>query len=41
VDQIACANGITDPNVLQVGQVLVIPDDEFSCGTDELPTPSP
>jgi LysM repeat protein len=31
VDQVACANGITDPNLLQVGQVLVIPDDEFQC----------
>lgn len=40
IDQIACANGITDPNVLQVGQVLIIPDDEYLCPGSS-PSPSP
>lgn len=31
VDQIACANDIRDINRLQVGQVLIVPDDEFEC----------
>ena len=30
-----------NPNVLQVDQVLVIPDDEFACPTDELATQGP
>lgn len=31
VDQIACFNAITDPNILQVGQVLAIPEDTYAC----------
>jgi LysM repeat protein len=47
VEQVACANGIDDPNRLSVGQILVIPDDDFECGgsspsaTGDAPTPSP
>jgi nucleoid-associated protein YgaU len=31
IEQLQCANGITNPDRLQVGQVLTIPDDDFVC----------
>lgn len=31
IDQIACANAIEDVDRLSIGQVLIIPDDDFEC----------
>jgi nucleoid-associated protein YgaU len=39
VEQLQCANGITDPNRLAVEQVLVIPDDTFQCPDAASPEP--
>ncbi len=39
VEQIACFNGIEDVNRLQIGQELLIPEDDFECpgGATEAP----
>ena len=41
IDQIACANGIVDVDRLSIGQILIIPDDDFQCpDTSGAPSPS-
>lgn len=39
VEQIACFNDIEDVNRLQIGQELMIPEDDFRCPGSESPSP--
>lgn len=39
VEQIACFNDIEDVNRLQIGQELLIPEDDFECPGGESPSP--
>lgn len=41
VDEIIAANGIADPNRIEVGQPLIIPSLANPAASDESPTPTP